>query len=163
MSVSFQRISQEHLPVVTSTYNYYVENTTATFHLALISEKEMEATLDVGSNDYPSFAIYFNNEYVGFCYFNRFRKKQAYDITAEVTLYLENQLTGKGIGGTVLNFLEEQAKGLNIKNLIGVITAENTASIKLFEKCGYHQAALLKNVGIKFNHALDVAWMQKEI
>src|SRR5690606_13939366 len=150
-------------PEVTHIYNYYVENSTATFHLEPVNEQEMAASLNLGNTKYPSFTILSNNKIIGFCYLGQFRKKEAYDITSELTLYLSNTATQKGVGKIVLDFLETKAKELQIKNLIGVITAENIPSIKLFENCGYFRAAHLKNVGIKFNKALDVFWYQKEL
>jgi len=163
MSVSFRPIQKQDLEDVTSVYNYYVTNSTATFHLEPISEKEMAKSLDLEDDSYPAFIVLLNNEMVGFCYFNRFRKKEAYDISAEVTLYLKAKSVQKGVGKSTLKFLETQAHELGFKNLIGVITSENEGSIQLFEKCGYSKAAHLKNIGVKFNRTLDVVWYQKEI
>ncbi len=161
--VTFQPINQKTLVDATSIYNYYVENSTATFHTEKVTENELAKSLSLGSETYPSYTIHFQKEIVGFCYLSKFRPKQAYDITAEVTLYLHPGHLKKGIGKEVLAFLEKEAKERGIKNLLGVITEENKASIILFEKCGYNKAAHLKNIGIKFNKTLDVTWYQKEI
>ncbi len=163
MEITFHPIASNTLTEVTAIYNYYVEHTTVTFHLAQVTEAEMAQSLSLGNVRYPSFLIKAGAEIIGFCYLSKFRPKQAYDITAEVTLYIKHTATQKGIGTTVLNFMEAEAKKLAVKNLIGVITANNTNSIKLFERNGYFKAALLKNVGIKFGKALDVSWYQKEI
>ena len=105
----------------------------------------------------------YNNEICGFCYLGQFRKKEAYDISAEVTLYIKPDFTGKQIGVDILAFMEKVAKNVGLKNLVGVITSENTGSIKLFEKCGYFKVGHLKNIGVKFGRALDVVSYQKEI
>jgi phosphinothricin acetyltransferase len=163
MNVSFKLIEKTDIVAVTNIYNYYVENSTATFHLAPVSEQEMEATLLLGHPLYKSFVILSEDEIVGFCYLGQFRKKEAYDISAEVTLYIKHDFTGKKIGSTVLNFMEQEAKNLGLKNLIGVITSENSGSLKLFERCGYFKCGHLKNIGVKFDRALDVISFQKEI
>lgn len=163
MPITFQPITQESLTEVTAIYNHYVENSTATFHLEPVTEESMAQSLSIGSESYPSFVILDEGKLSGFCYMSRFRPKQAYDISAEVTLYLHPDFIRKGIGSAVLAFLEKEAKKRNIKNLLGVITAENTASMQLFERCGYEQAARLKNIGIKFGKTLDVVWYQKEL
>ena len=59
--------------------------------------------------------------------------------------------------------LENIAKEQGINNLVGVITADNEASIKLFERDGYFKVGHLKNIGVKFGKALDVVSYQKEI
>lgn len=163
MNVSFKPIEKTDLPEVTAIYNYYVENSTATFHLEQVTEQEMEVTLSLNHPIYKSFTILFANEIVGFCYIGQFRKKEAYDISAEITLYIKHDFTGKKIGVQVLYFMEKVAKEVGIKNLIGVITSENSGSIKLFERCGYFKCGHLKNIGIKFGRVLDVISYQKEI
>lgn len=163
MSVRFRPIEKNDLRDVTSIYNYYVENSTATFHLESITEKEMEDTLRLGHSLYQSFVVLNNNEICGFCYLGQFRKKEAYDISAEVTLYIKPDFTGKQIGVEILAFMEKVAKNVGLKNLVGVITSENTGSIKLFEKCGYFKVGHLKNIGVKFGRTLDVVSYQKEV
>lgn len=163
MSIRFEPIIKEHLNKVTNIYNYYVENSTATFHLQKVTAQEMVQTLCLGHPIYKSYLIYFNNRITGFCYLGQFRKKEAYDISAEVTLYIKPEFTGKKIGIEVLSFMEKTAKELGLKNLVGVITSENTSSLKLFERCGYFKCGHLKNIGIKFGRALDVISYQKEI
>ncbi|MBL1232674.1 MAG: GNAT family N-acetyltransferase [Vicingaceae bacterium] len=163
MNVSFKSIEKSDLAEVTAIYNYYVENSTATFHLQAVTEQEMEQTLCLGHPVYQSFVILSDDKIAGFCYLGQFRKKEAYDISVEVTLYIKPAFTGKQIGVEVLSFMEKTAKNLGLKNLIGVITSENVGSLKLFERCGYFKCGHLKNIGIKFGRALDVISYQKEI
>lgn len=163
MNVTFKPIEKNNLAEVTAIYNYYVENSTATFHLEQVSEQEMESTLSLNHPIYKSFVVIVDEEIIGFCYIGQFRKKEAYDISAEITLYIKHNFTGKKIGVEVLIFMEKVAKEVGIKNLIGVITSENLGSLKLFERCGYFKCGHLKNIGIKFGRALDVISYQKEI
>lgn len=163
MSVNFRHINKNEMHDVVEIYNHYVVNSTATFHLEPVSEKEMEDTLRIGHSLYQSFVVLYNNEICGFCYLGQFRKKEAYDISAEVTLYIKPDFTGKQIGVEILAYMEKVAKNVGLKNLVGVITSENTGSIKLFEKCGYFKVGHLKNIGVKFGRTLDVVSYQKEI
>ena len=119
--------------------------------------------VSIGHNKYQSFIIIYNNEICGFCYISQFRYKEAYDKSAEITLYLKQGFTGKGIGKTTLIYLEKIAKENEINNLVAVITEGNEASIILFEKIGYFKIGHLKNIGEKFGKTLDVVSYQKEI
>jgi L-amino acid N-acyltransferase YncA len=163
MSIQFQRITTENISKALDTYNWYVLNSTATFHLEAVPQKELERMVSVGHSKYQSFLILLDNEVCGFCYLSQFRYKEAYDKSAEITLYLDQKSKGKGIGKLTLIYLEKIAKIQNIVNLIGVITAENRASIILFEKNNYVKVGHLKNIGVKFGKALDVVSYQKEI
>lgn len=163
MEITFLPITNNNISEVLDIYNWYVLYSTATFHIDAIEADELKKMISIGHSKYQSFAIMKDNKVCGFCYLSQFRYKEAYDRTAEVTLYFHPDYTGKGRGKEVMLFLENLAKQHQIVNLIGVITQENTNSVKLFERCGYFKAAHLKKVGVKFDRALDVTWYQKEI
>ena len=57
MKISFKSIKKSDLTEVTAVYNYYVENSTATFHLQAVTEQEMEQTLCLEHPIYQSFVI----------------------------------------------------------------------------------------------------------
>ncbi len=161
--ISFNPISKENIHAALDIYNWYVLNSTATFHLEAVPQEELERMVSVGHVKYQSFNIEFNNEVCGFCYLSQFRYKEAYDKSAEITLYLKQGVLGKGIGKTTLNYLEKIAKKNGINNLVAVITEGNSASVALFEKANYFKVGHLKNIGEKFGEALDVVSYQKEI
>jgi phosphinothricin acetyltransferase len=163
MNIDFKPITKENINKALTIYNWYVLNSTATFHLEAIACEELEKMVSVGHSKYQSYLIYSNNEVCGFCYLSQFRYKEAYDKSAEITLYLDAAFAGKGIGKKTISYLENIAKETDINNLIAVITANNSASISLFEKDGYFKVGHLKNIGEKFGIALDVVSYQKEI
>ncbi len=163
MRIQFNPITKENISAALEIYNWYVLNSTATFHLKAVDTKELERMVSVDHAKYQSFLIVFENDVCGFCYLSQFRYKEAYDKSAEITLYLNQKSTGKGIGKATMIFLEAIAKEQKINNLIGVITAENEASINLFKKENYLKVGHLKNIGVKFGKALDVVSYQKEI
>jgi phosphinothricin acetyltransferase len=99
----------------------------------------------------------------GYCFLTNYKKRQAYDRTAEVTIYLDPESCKKGIGKIALAHLEKIAIENGLKNLIGIITGDNEDSIGLFARSGFIKCAHFKNVGEKFNKVLDVVAFQKEI
>ena len=163
MSIQFERITKENINSALTIYNWYVNHSTATFHLEAVEQEELERMVSVGHAKYQSFLIIVDNEVCGFCYLSQFRYKEAYDKSAEITLYLNQASRGKGMGKATLLYLENIAKVNHINNLIAVITEDNSASIALFEKHNYFKVGHLKNIGEKFGKALDVVSYQKEI
>lgn len=161
--IKFQKLEETDLPVVKEIYDYYIAHSTATFHTEPISIAELKEFIHVNNSQYPSFMILSDGVTAGYCYFTYFKKRQAYDRSAEVTLYLKPEFCGHGIGKRVLKYLENIAKEKGIKNLLGIITGNNTESIKLFEKMGYFKCAHFKNIGEKMGLILDVVAYQKEI
>jgi L-amino acid N-acyltransferase YncA len=163
MKIHFEELKEHHLPEIKLIYDWYIKNSTATFHTEPIQLDQLKEFIYIGHPLYKSFLIRLNNELVGYCILTNHKKRQAYDRTAEVTLYLKPEFHKQGIGLVALEHLEAQAKTLGLKNLIGVITGDNLASIALFGKSGYTKCAHYKNVGEKFGKILDVVAFQKEI
>jgi phosphinothricin acetyltransferase len=161
--ITFQPITKDNIVAALNIYNWYVVNTTATFHLEEVPSSELERMVSVGHPKYKSYLILFDGDVCGFCYISQFRYKEAYDKSAEITLYLNQDFIGKGIGKATLLFLEKEALQGDIQNLVAVITEGNDASIALFEKVGYFKVGHLKNIGEKFGRSLDVVSYQKEL
>lgn len=161
MDIQFQELNEEGLSKVRDIYNFYILNTTATFHTEKISIEELNESIYIGHARYKSFLIIRDEQVCGFCYLTHYKKRQAYDRTAELSIYLRPEFKAKGIGTRALEFLEEQALENGIKVLVAVITEENETSLKLFEKADYEQCARFKQVGEKFNKLLNVVAYQK--
>lgn len=163
MNVKLIDLQEKDYSIVKEIYDYYILNTTATFHTGLISLEELKSVIPAGHPKYKSYLIEFDGMVCGYCYISRYKPRQAYDRTAEITLYLKPEFWNKGIGKETMKLLEQVAKQNDICVLIGIITGENHASIKLFEKCDYDKCAHYKQVGEKFNRLLDVVAYQKII
>lgn len=163
MNLSFVDMKEEDLQEVKKIYDWYIENSTATFHTEPIKIDQLKEFVYIGHPLYKSYLIYLENKIAGYCYLSNYKKRQAYDRTAEVTLYLSHEYCRKGIGKITLEHLEKVAIELGLKNLIGIISGDNYGSIILFEKSGYSKCAHFRNVGEKFNRLLDVVAFQKEI
>lgn len=149
------------LEIVKAIYDHYILHSTATFHTEKISLAELREVIPIGHPKYQSFLIRLAGEVCGYCYISQHKKRQAYDRAAEVTLYLKPECTSKGLGRRTLQHLEAIAFNNGIRVLIGVLTGDNTPSIRLFEKCGYEKCAHFKAVGEKFGKILDVVAYQK--
>ena len=58
----------------------------------------------------------------------------------EIGYHIAKEFTGKGYATeSVKAFLPAMAKKLNIKEVYGICLAENTASVRVLEKCGFVQ------------------------
>lgn len=161
--VEFQPVAEADLPIIKEIYDYYILHSTATFHSAPITIPGLREILSIDNPKYPSFTIRKDGRIIGYCFLTRYKNRQAYDRTAELSLYLKPEYTGKGIGPAALSCLEEAAAKSGIRVLVGTLCGENRSCIRLMEKAGYTKAAHLRNVGEKFGNVLDVVIYQKEI
>lgn len=161
--IRFEEVKEEHLPALLEIYNYYVSNSTATFHIEPIGLDEMKGIVFFDNPKYKAYAIIDDRDICGYCILCPFKKREAYDITAEVTIYIRHDHAGLGIGSAAIRHLENLAAKNGIHSLIAVICGENTASIRLFEKNGYEKCGHLREVGMKFGRMLDVVYYEKII
>ena len=163
MKIAFKDIEEKNLSEVKKIYDWYIQNSTATFHTEPITVEQLKEFIFILHPIYKSYLIYEANNVAGYCFLTYYKKRQAYDRTAEITIYLEQDSCQKGIGKVALLHLEQKALETGIRNLIAIISGDNSGSIHLFEKMGYSKCAHFKNVGEKFGKVLDVVAYQKEL
>lgn len=161
--IRFTELQIADYPLVKSIYDHYILNSTATFHTVPLSIDELKELIPIGHSRYRSYLIRTGEGVCGFCYFSAYKKRQAYDRSSEVTVYLKPEYLGKGIGKQALMMMEDIARQNGIKVLLGIIAGDNAASMRLFEACGFEQCARFKEVGEKFGSVLDVLAYQKNI
>lgn len=163
MKVEFLEITEQDLEIIREIYDYYIAHTTATYYTERISVDELKGFIPIHDQKYKTFLIKANNESCGFCYFGQYKKRQAYDRTAEISVYIKPGFTGKGIGKEALQYLETVARNKGVSVLIAIISGDNEISIKLFKRNGFEKCGHYKQIGEKFNKVLDVVSYQKII
>lgn len=144
-------------------YNWYIENTTITFEIDKLNIDEFTVRIEQIKKEYPYLVIKDDDKVLGYGYLSHFNPRKAYDITADLSIYIDHQLTHQHLGQMIFDELVNEAKKQNITNIISIITSENTNSIKFHEKNGFIKRANLEKVGIKFNRVLDVSFYQKSL
>ncbi len=159
--IRFEQIEEEHLNSILDIYNYYVLNTTATFHDHALSVEEMRKLVFFDNLKYRTMIIIEDRDICGYVILKRHKERGAYDKTAEVTVYLKPECIGRGMGSLAVQYIESYAKNVDIHVLIASICGENLKSINLFSRNGYFKCAHYKEVGRKFDQVLDVVAFQK--
>ncbi len=157
----FEELQQKHIGGVLDIYQYYIVNTTATFHTNTISTKEMEELVFFDNPKYKSFVMTEDGELCGYVILSPHKKREAYSGSAEIAVYLKQDKLGCGLGGLAVNFIEDYARTKDVHVLIATICGENNRSIRVFEKNGFFKCAHYKEVGQKFGRLLDVVAYQK--
>ena len=160
-SLNFIEAKKNDLSIILNIYNYYIESTTTTFYYDKLSLDDFKKFIFINHNKYKTFLIYQNKKLAGFCFITQFRKKAAYDKTAEIGIYLIPGYTRRGIGKEVVKYLVSIAKKNHIEVILASISGENITSIKLFKNMKYKQCAHYKGIATKFGRKLDFIDFQK--
>ena len=160
--IKIEKIEKTEYRRACDIYNYYVENSTATYHLEKLTQQSFISYYQIDSMRTKFFTVKDQNSIIGFCLLKPFNaKKQGYDLTTEITIYLQPDCVQKGIGSDVIQFLHNIARNDKQHVIMAGLCSENIASKKLFEKHGYKQCGIFREVGFKFGRYLDTEFYQK--
>jgi phosphinothricin acetyltransferase len=143
-------------------YNFYVRETTITFEELQVSSKDMAARVQgVQSSSLPWIVAEVAGEIIGYAFAKKWKERSAYRFSTEVSVFLEEGQSGRGIGSELYRRLLAQLKSAGVRTALGGIALPNEASIALHEKFGFVKVAQLHQVGFKFQNWIDVGYWQK--
>ena len=146
--MKFKHATLEHLPRIVEIHNSTVPGRIVTADTEFVSvESRMRWFYDHSADKRPLWIIEDENNAVsGWVSFQSFYGRPAYDGTVEISIYLDPEARGKGIGKKALQFAIAQCSELKIKTLLGYIFLHNEPSLNLFRGFGFAQWALFPNV-----------------
>ncbi len=179
--IQFMELRRETLHMVRDIYNYYIKNTTYTFHRIPLTVSDLAKFIPLNDVKYKSFLIHLHenqndnqndkqgqqhdnqheDEICGYCYLSQYKKREAYDGTVEMSIYLKPEYTKKGIGAQAFRFLENIAQDQQFNTILSFVSGDNPTSMKFFKNMGFEQCGHFKKVGMKFGKLLDVYVFQK--
>lgn len=81
----------------------------------------------------------------------------------EVALYVDRSARRRGVGRALLDALPSEAAGRGRHKLLGKIFTSNTASIELFESCGYRQVGVHERHGLLDGEWKDVIVVERSL
>ncbi len=142
-------------------YAPYIEKTAITFETAVPSVQEYESRIRTIAAQFPYLVLEIDGEIAGYAYAHRQAERAAFDWNAELSIYLIEGFSGRGIGRPLYRLLEELLEMQGYVNLFGVITGDNAVSIAMHEKMGYRQIAVHERTGWKFGRWHDTVWMHR--
>ena len=142
-------------------YRYYVEETAISFELEAPSPEEMERRRNEYSQHYPYIVAEDGGHLAGYAYAHPFSARAAYRRSAEVTIYLDKDMTGRGYGRALYGELERRLSEAGITNLYAIVMYPGEGSVECHEKMGYRIVGRLTDCGEKFGRLWSVVYMEK--
>lgn len=151
-------------------YEPYVRNTAVSFEYDVPSIQEFENRIMQTLKEYPYLVAIQNDEIVGYCYAGAFHSRQAYKHSAELSIYLRQDVRGRGIGKALYTRIEELLLKQNVYILHACIASVeitdeylNDDSPKFHEKMGFQLVGRHERCGYKFGKWYSIIWMDKLI
>ncbi len=159
------RLAQEgDLGQITMIHNYYVENTHLSFDVHGFSVDQRWpwfAEHCAGHRYRLVVAEDVQHGVIAYAASGRFRTKEAYDTTVEVTVQCAPGFRGAGVGTRSYQELFRLLAAEDIHCAVPAIALPNPASVRLHVRMGFQSIGTFRQVGRKFEQYWDVLWMQK--
>ena len=153
---------QTDLEAITAIYNHSVLTETASWDDETVTvESRREWLVEHATNPYVTLVAELDGAVVGYAAYGRYREKAGWALTAEHSVYLVPDAKGQGIGSLLLTRLLDEAASRGIHVMVGVLSADNEASLRLHQRLGFAETARMPQVGKKFGRWLDAVVVQR--
>lgn len=146
-------------------YGHHVLHGFGTFEEQPPSAVEMEARRTaISARGLPYLVAEDGGRLLGFAYASPFRLRPAYRYTAEDSVYVAPDATGRGVGRAVLGAVIKACQDFGLRQLVAVIgDSANAASIGLHRSLGFEPVGVGRSFGFKHGRWVDIVWMQKPL
>ena len=140
----------EDLPEMLEIYNEAVKKLTATFDLQPQTLEQRKSWFAQFGGKHTLLVAEIDGQVAGYCSLSKFRDKEAYAKTAELSVYLSEAFRGRGLGPVLIKEILDMAKQLQFHTIISGITTGNEVSVRIHERFGFEFIGTFKEVGFKF-------------
>ena len=142
-------------------YNHYIETSVISFELTPVSIEQMVLRIEqIDALGLPWLVATDGEQLLGYAYATTWKARIAYRFSVEISIYLAQQGTAKGIGTALYQALFEALEALEIHAVVACIALPNAHSVALHEKFGMRKVGHFEKVGQKFDKWLDVGYWQ---
>ena len=142
-------------------YNHYIETSVISFELTPVSKEQMILRIEqIEALGLPWLVAMDGEQLLGYAYATTWKARIAYRYSVEITVYLAQQGTAKGIGTALYQALFEALESRDVHAVVACIALPNPHSVALHEKFGMRKVGHFNEVGQKFDRWLDVGYWQ---
>ena len=139
-----------------------VRDSAISFEVTPPDLEQMHERVERTLHGFPWF-VFENGEVLGYAYGGPFKSREAYQWTAEVSVYVREGYHQQGIGRAlcecVIDVLDRQGYAVAAAG----VTLPNPGSVGLFESLGFEPVGVYRRVGYKFDRWHDVGWWQRDL
>ncbi len=151
-------------------YAPYVKGTAITFEYEVPSLEEFQSRIAHTLRRYPYLVAEENGEILGYAYTGPFGERAAYSWAVETSIYLQQDVRGKGLGKRLYAELERISKAQNVQSLYACIAYPDHDdayltgnSVAFHTHLGYTTVGRFPHCGYKFGTWYNMTWMEKTI
>ena len=165
MRVEVRPATPADLPAVHAIYAHHVLKGLASFEEVPPTPDEIARRYrDVTDRGLPWLVAQYGDTLAGYGYCAPYRARSGYRYSLEDSVYVHQEMHGRGIGSALLAELIRRCEGLGYRQLVAVIgDSAHAASIQLHARLGFLRVGTLRSVGFKFGRWVDSVVMQRPL
>lgn len=148
---------------ILSIYAPYIQKTAITFETEIPSPESFKQRVTEIAQQFPYLVLEMDGEMIGYAYAHRQAERAAFAWNAELSIYIKEGFTGRGMGVLLYRLLEALLAMQGYVNFYGVITGSNAASIAMHERMGYSVIGRHERTGFKLGQWHDTVWLHKRV
>ncbi|MCF7919516.1 MAG: GNAT family N-acetyltransferase [Candidatus Cloacimonetes bacterium] len=163
MDYHFREMAAADGVAIIGILNYYAENGFEAYFEKRLPDSAFSLLMQQRGN-FPALSVLNElGEVIGFGWLKAYKSISGFRYTAEVSYFLVPEVTGKGIGAQILDFLEREAGKMGITSIIASVSSLNEGSIAFHKKHGFEERGRLLRVLCKKDRIFDEVILQKQI
>ena len=155
---------------IRTVYAPYVIDTAVSFEYDVPTTEELKMRISNTLKKYPYLVATENDSIVGYAYASSFHSREAYQHSAELSIYIKEEERRKGIGQKLYLKLEEMLLKQNVYTVHACISVPEgkdeyltNDSEKFHKKMGFKTVGKHELCGYKFGRWYSIIWMDKVI
>ena len=160
MALKIQVAKESDAPNLLRIYRPIVETTAISFELAPPGVDEFKERIRNVLFSHVWLVCEEASEILGYAYASKFRPREAYQWTAEVTVYVSPTQQRRGVARGVYLSLFAALRLQGFCTAVAVIALPNEASVKLHEDLGFKPIGIFPRIGYKLGKWHDTGWWQ---
>lgn len=144
-------------------YAQYID-TPVTFEFKLPTLEAFTARVKDVQQTYPFLkATDTQGTIIGYAYAHRVQPRDAYQWGAELSVYVDREACGRGIGRLLYWHLLDQLLVMGVFTAYGCVVTPNPASERLHESFGFTRIGYFENAGFKNGQWRHITWFSKPL
>lgn len=151
----------EDAEAIAEIYNFYITETHHTFETEPVTVEMMSARIVSVGKRFPFLVAEVDGVIAGYAYAVRFKLREAYKHSAEVSIYVRSDAKQRGLGTSLYSKLFEELSDTNAHAIVAGIALPNDSSVRFHEKLGFEKVAHFREIGYKLGRWIDVGYWEK--
>jgi phosphinothricin acetyltransferase len=142
-------------------YNQGIQDRVATLETEERTPEERAQWLEARGPRHPVLVAESDGAVVGWASLNVFNPRRAYEHVADLSLYVEREWRGRGVGRRLLDALVARARELGYHKLVLAAFPWNEAGMRAYRRAGFREVGIYREQGRLDGRWVDTIVMEK--